>query len=167
MNMSDYKKYIKSINILLLLLVLSSCNYFDVKKTSTEDILQEELQTFNWNEVDDYPSFETCDSSASKADKKQCFANIITDHIANYLADQKFVVSRDVSDTLELKFVISDKGMATITDIKVKQSTLNELPQLKEVLQKCTDSLPKIFPAIKRGQQVNTQFTLPVVISVN
>ncbi|MBT8309295.1 MAG: hypothetical protein HKN96_07485 [Flavobacteriaceae bacterium] len=157
----------KSIYILLLLLVFSSCNYFDVKKTSTEDILQEELQTFNWNEVDDYPSFEACDSSASKVDKKQCFANIVTKHITNHLENQKFVVSNDVSDTLQLTIVITEDGKASIKKIIAKDETLEELPNLTEALYNCTDSLPKIFPAIKRGQQVNTQFTLPVVISVN
>ena len=50
-----------------------SCNYFDAKKVSADDILEEELQTFTWNEVDEYPSFEMCDSLSSKAEKKQCF----------------------------------------------------------------------------------------------
>ena len=52
----------KKISVLLCVLILSSCEYFNVKKTSSEAILKEELQTFNWNEVDAYPSFSDCDS---------------------------------------------------------------------------------------------------------
>ena len=43
----------KRILFVLICLVLSSCNYFDVKKTSSEEILKEELQTFNWKDVDE------------------------------------------------------------------------------------------------------------------
>ena len=153
--------------VALILLLFTSCEYLNVKKTSSEEILKEELQTFNWNELDVYPTFSICDSTITKIEKKQCFETILTSHLSGFLADVNFVVSQDVNDTLELTFVISDLGKASITDIKVKEETLLELPDIKEILQKSIDSLPKIFPALKRGQQVTSQFNLPVVIQVN
>jgi hypothetical protein len=139
----------------------------NVKKTSSEEILKEELQTFNWNELDTYPTFSSCDSVSSKTEKKVCFESVLTNHLSNYLAEQNFVVSNDVEDTLELTFIISEVGKASITDIKIKEETVSELPNIKSILQKSIDSLPQIFPAVKRGQQVTSQFKLPIVISVN
>jgi len=150
-----------------IILLFTSCDYFDVKKTSSEEILKEELQTFNWNEVDVYPTFSACDSSITKEEKKTCFASILTNHVTDYLAKQHFVVDEDLNDTLLIKFTISAKGEAIITDIEINEKTIKELPQIENVLIKSLDSLPQIYPALKRGQQVNSQFTLPVIIEMN
>ncbi len=150
-----------------LLLLFTSCDYFDVKKISSEEILNEELQTFNWNEVDVYPTFSACDSFTTKEEKKACFVNVLNSHVIDYLAIQHFVVSEDINDTLLLKFTISDKGEASMSNIEVAEKTIMQLPQIKNILIKSLDSLPKIYPALKRGQQVTSQFTLPVVISMN
>lgn len=144
-----------------------SCEYFNVKKTSSEAILKEELQTFNWNEVDEYPSFSLCDSSANKQERKQCFETILTTHITNSLQKDTIVVSQDIEDTLLLQLQVSETGILSLVNLKVDSLTNHEIPNIKELLAKGLDSLPKIFPAIKRGQQVKTEFKLPVIIHVN
>ena len=63
----------RQICVFLLIITLASCEYFNVKKTSSEAILKEELQTFNWNDVDEYPTFSICDSLTSKQEKKTMF----------------------------------------------------------------------------------------------
>jgi len=157
----------KYARVTLILLLLTSCEYWNVKKISSEEILEEELQSFNWNELDVYPTFSECDAATTKIEKKQCFEDMLANHLSRFLENEHLVVSQDVNDTLQLAFVISDDGKASITDIEIKEKTLSQLPDVKEILQKSLDSLPQIFPAIKRGQQVNSQFKLPVVISVN
>ena len=42
------------VSVFLVFILLTSCAYFNVKKTSSEAILEEELQSFKWNEVDEY-----------------------------------------------------------------------------------------------------------------
>jgi hypothetical protein len=157
----------KQICVFLSLLTLMSCEYFNVKKTSSEAILKEELQTFNWNEVDEYPSFSLCDSSANKQERKQCFETILTTHITNSLQKDTIVVSEDIEDTLLLQLQVSETGILSLVNLKVDSLTNHEIPNIKELLTKSLDSLPKIFPAIKRGQQVKTEFKLPVIIHVN
>jgi len=149
------------------LLLMLSCDYLNVKKTPSEDILKEELQTFNWKDVDVYPSFSVCDSVTTKLDKKKCFERELTEQLTLHLSDHYFVASQDVRDTLQLTFLISDNGKAIITDIKAKDETLLKLPDLKRILDESTEALSPIFPALKRGQQVTSQFRLPVVISVD
>lgn len=157
----------KQLSCILICLLVTSCNYFDVKKTSPEVILENELLTFNWNEVDEYPMFESCDDSASKEDKKQCFQNTLTDIIAEKLQRDTLVVTQDINDTVYINFEISKEGILSLLTIKADSITLREIPNIKELLHKSVDSLPKIYPAIRRSQQVKTAFTLPVIIKVN
>lgn len=157
----------KHIYVFLSLLMLTSCEYFNVKKTSSEAILKEELQTFNWNEVDEYPSFSVCDSSVTKQERKQCFETFLTTFITNSLQKDTIVVTQDIKDTLLLQLQISETGVLSLVNLKVDSLTNKEIPNIKELLRKSLDSLPEIFPATKRGQQVKTEFKLPIIINVN
>lgn len=147
--------------------MLVSCEYFNAKKTSSEAILKEELQTFNWNDVDEYPTFSICDYSSTKQERKQCFENTLTTYITTYLRKDTIVVTQDIKDTIQLQLQVSGKGLLSLVDIQVDSLTIQEIPNIKELLAQSLDSLPKIFPALKRGQQVKTEFKLPIIIQVN
>jgi len=77
------------------------------------------------------------------------------------------VVTENVEDTVVIKFHISETGNLSVLNIKNKEKTKEQIPNLDSLLLKSLDSLPRIFPAIKRGQQVKTEFTLPIVIQMN
>ncbi len=154
----------KYVSIFFLLFCLSSCEYFDKKKISTEEILQEDLKTFNWNEVDEYPSFNNCSSSATKALRKQCFESTLSNHIVAFLVDKRIIVTQNVNDTIRIKFNVSEKGELAVQDIESGDVLKTQIPDLNKFLIESLDNLPEISPAIKRGQQVKTQFTLPVII---
>ncbi|RAJ18153.1 hypothetical protein [Olleya aquimaris] len=157
----------KQIAVLLVFFLLVSCQYFDVKKTTPEAILSEELKTFNWNEVDNYPSFEVCDSLQSKMESKQCFETTLANHISKILQTETIIVSQDINDTIMLSFLISEKGELNINSIKMDSITSQEIPNIETLITDSLNTLPKIFPAIKRGQQVKTQFKLPIILQVN
>ncbi len=148
-------------------LVLTSCNYFEKKKVYTEDILEEELQTFNWNDVDEYPTFASCDTTLGKEKKRLCFENTLLNILNTNLSRQNIVVSNDVNDTIVLKMTIDNHGNFNIDDLKISEFTKAQIPEIDSLLIHSFDSLPKIHPAIKRSQQVTTQFSLPVVVSIN
>ncbi|WP_298237731.1 hypothetical protein [uncultured Algibacter sp.] len=152
--------------IFIFFLSLVSCEYFNVKKTSSEAILKEELQTFNWNEVDAYPSFSACDSILTKLAGKLCFERILRMHIMTSLLKETIIVTQDINDTLSLEFIVSETGDLALMHVKVDSLTSAEIPNILDLLNKSLDSLPKIFPATKRGQQVKTEFKLPIIINV-
>jgi len=153
--------------LFLTVILFNSCEYFNVKKTSSEVILKEELQSFKWNEVDEYPTFSICKNSSSKFETKQCFEKTITDAITTQLSTESIIVTQDIEDTIYIKFQISDKGEISVLEIKTNSITSQEIPNIEDLLESGLDSLPKIFPAIKRSQKVKTEFTLPIVINVN
>jgi hypothetical protein len=157
----------RQICVFLIVVLLTSCNYFDVKKTSSEAILNEELQTFNWNEVDVYPSFALCDSLESILENKACFSKTLTLHILNHLQKDSIVVNHNINDTINLQIQVSESGDLKLLNTKIDSLTITEIPNIKCLISNSLEDLPKIFPAIKRGQHVKTEFKLPIIIQVN
>ena len=157
----------KQIAVFLLFFIVVSCQYFDVKKTTSDAIYQEELKTFNWNEVDNYPSFLACESLQVKQDIKHCFETTLANHISESLQNETIIVNQDVNDTIMLSFLISEKGELQINSIEIDSLTTHEIPNLEVSITESLNTLPKIFPAVKRGQQVKTQFKLPIILKVD
>lgn len=151
----------------ILILALTSCEYFNAKKTSSEAILKEELQIFNWKDVDEYPTFSVCNSVKTKNEKTACFTEVLTTHILEFLQNKTIIVTREVSDTINLKLQVSETGILSLLDVEADSLIVKEIPNIKALIYSSLDSLPKVFPAIKRGQQVKTEFDLPVVIFAN
>jgi len=147
-------------------IIVISCNYFEKKKVYAKDILEEELQTFNWNDVDEYPTFDLCDTTSGKENKRKCFENTLTQILNEHLSRQNIIVTEDVSDTIILKITIDNQGQFTVNEIRSSELTKTQIPKIDSLLIRGFDSLPKIYPAIKRSQQVTTQFSLPVVVSI-
>lgn len=153
--------------LLVFLILLTSCDYFQSKKVSTEQLLEEEIQAINWNDVDDYPTFADCEGATTNQEKKVCFENYLHNLLASHLGNQKIIVTDDVSDTVVLKIHIDKKGKFSIKNIDMDSMTQAQIPQLDSILRHSFDSLPKIYPAIKRSQQVATEFSLPVIVNIN
>lgn len=148
-------------------ILLTSCDYFQSKKVSSEQLLEEEMQAINWNDVDDYPSFAGCEGLSTNVEKKACFEKYLHDMLVSRLSYQTIVVTEDVSDTVILKIHIDKTGQFSIRNIAMDSMTKAQIPELDSILRHSFDSLPKIYPAIKRSQQVATEFSLPVIVNIN
>lgn len=151
----------------LLFFVFTSCNYFDKKKVDADELLSQELKTVNWNEVSEYPAFDSCVAVSSKQERKVCFESTLTTIISDRLSQQDIIVTEEVNDTIIIEFLISETGILEIHDIKVSNEVVTQIPEITELLQKSVDSLPQIHPATKRGNEVRTQFELPIILKVN
>ena len=154
----------KRLILVLTILFFVSCDYFDKKKIDTKTIVNDELKSINWNDVDEYPTFSICDSTNNK---KECFQNVLRDRLNAKLSNQNIVVTEDVNDTILLRIYIDSEGVFSIKSIECSDITKAQIPQLDSLLRHSFDSLPKIFPAIKRSQQVATEFSLPVIVNIN
>jgi len=127
----------------------------------------EELKTFNWNEVDRYPSFENCENSIYFQDNKNCFEQTITAHISEYFGTQNIIVSQTVSDTILIDLLVTNRGELQVFKIQTDDLTRKQIPAFDSILKRSLHGLPKLFPAIKRSQQVQTAFQLPIIFRVD
>lgn len=150
-----------------ILLLLISCDGFETKKLQKEAVISEQLDTFNWNEVDQYPSFQICEKLDAKEDKKACFETEITNKFFETLNNDSLVVNENFRDTIYLDLLISELGNLSITKRNIKAKTRILIPKIDTLLDKSIQEMPKIYPAIKRVQQVRTKFTLPILIEVD
>jgi hypothetical protein len=157
----------KYIFLFVIIITFFSCDKVVKKKVYSSDILLEELKSFNWNEVDVYPSFSNCDQEISKEAKKVCFQNTLSEFIFKSISKEKIVVTQSINDTVFIDFQISEIGNLSVLKIKYSDLIKEEIPRLDNLIYRTLDLLPTIFPATKRGQQVKTQFKLPIVIKVN
>jgi len=157
----------KRLSLVFCVVIMTSCNYFESKKITTQEILNDELQTFNWNDVDEYPTFASCDTTSGKVNKKICFESTLRSILNSKLSNQHIIVTEDINDTIKMKITISKTGVFTVDAIEIKELTQQQIPQLDSLLLHSFDTLPKIYPAIKRSQQVATQFNFPVVVNIN
>jgi hypothetical protein len=48
-----------------------------------------------------------------------------------------------------------------------KPETKTEIPNIDSLLINSLKTIPKIYPAIKRGQQVTTSFEFPIVVRID
>lgn len=143
-----------------------SCQEWNPKKVSSEEIYSEERKRINWREVDEYPVFEDCQTYTDKEAAKCCFEKKVAEYIYTSFGKQEFEVTETLNDTLLLYLAISETGNPQIDSLVADSLVKSQIPNLEELLQQSVDSLPKIYPASKRGIPVETVFKLPILISV-
>ncbi|MCL6219500.1 hypothetical protein [Zunongwangia pacifica] len=147
-----------------LALILISCN-FETKKISSEEVLEQESKSLNWKEVDEYPAFEECQQETELIAARNCFETAVAKNIYAYLEQQQPVVSKSIDDTIYIYLEVTKTGKPEIDSISAIDSTVtNQLPKIENWLRESIDSLPKIYPASKRGIPVSTAFKMPIVI---
>jgi hypothetical protein len=149
----------------ILFLIFFSCDFTSNKELVVEDLVSNDLKTFNWNDVDTYPRFQNCDTIINKESNFDCFVNTITSNLQSNLINNSVVVNSSLSDTLIINFSVTNKGDIVLSELS-NESVISELNVLIDSIFKHTVSdLPKLYPAIKRGQPVKTKFILPILIS--
>tara|TARA_R100000306_G_C4264782_1_gene87111 strand:- start:6 stop:485 length:480 start_codon:yes stop_codon:yes gene_type:complete len=158
---------IKRFHLVFILLLATSCQFFETEKVSSEDIYKEEIGAIDWKEVDRYPSFSNCENILEKPEQKDCFINTINSHLYKSISHEDMVAVREVYDTVKVNFEVSSSGQLSILEIKMDSLLQKEFPDLEMWILQSIDSLKPVGPAYKRGIPVTTQFTLPVIIKTN
>jgi hypothetical protein len=153
-----------SLAILLLLVVTSSCQFFETEKISTETFYEEELKTINWNDVDQYPVFASCEAIPEKSEQKECFSRVLIGSLSKAAWNNGGGMDRDIRDTIWLKIDVSETAELTVRDIQIDSIILQRYPLMKQALLDRIDSVKLIAPAYKRGIPVRTEFSLPIVV---
>lgn len=145
--------------------LLNSCQYIKKQVPSEKELLKKELQTINWNEVDEFPSIANCDSLQNKTQKKQCFFEYLTQLIQEKLSIDTVSVLYPELDTINVKVTVLANSTIQF-ETQLNDSLSYNAAKIDSILQIRLVGFPKINPAIKRGIPVKTQFILPVILKV-
>ena len=150
----------------LLLLMFSSCQYFEKQVPSEKELLQKELKSINWKEVDEYPSLVDCESVTDKKQQQQCFFERLTQLIQEKLSVDTLAALYPELDTIEVKVTVFPNATLQFEPQFPKDSVAYDTIKIDSILRARLVGFPKVNPAIKRGIPVKTQFILPVILKV-
>lgn len=156
---------IRKILLLLfsILFLLVSYWYLEKKIPSRQDLLQKELKNINWNEVDEFPSVDSCNTIDNKEDCQRCFFNYLIQIIREKLNVDTLSLIYPHMDTIRLKVTV-------FPDSKIQFDSQDfgyqNQSKIDSILSNRLPDFPEIHPAIKRGIPVKTQFVLPIVLPV-
>ncbi len=147
---------------LSLIFLLTSCDLFLPSENKTMQLAERELQTINWNEVDQLPLFESCDELADKTKQRACFQNTLLKHFANTLAEFEFVLSSEIEEPVYVDFIINKEGSIRVLDIQKNGLIQDQIPEFDGIISRSLKNIPKLEPALKRGIPVDTRFRIPI-----
>ncbi|HLA55158.1 MAG TPA: hypothetical protein VK623_03595 [Flavobacterium sp.] len=157
----------KIIPILFLsLLIFNSCQYFDKSVPSKDELLQKELKTIDWNQVDEFPSVSDCEKIQDKATQRTCFFEYLTQQIQSRLDIDTLSVLYPQFDTIEVRVTVFADSTLKFEPQFPKDSVAYDTVKIDSILHARLIDFPKVNPAIKRGIPVKSQFILPVILKM-
>ncbi|MFH6972215.1 hypothetical protein DR871_005620 [Flavobacterium petrolei] len=156
----------KQYYLFLIFIFFNSCQYFDKQIPSEKELLQKELKSINWKEVDEYPSVVDCEKIDNKAQRQQCFFEVLTQLIQEKLSVDTLSVLYPELDTIEVKVTVFPNATMQFEPQFSKDSVAYDKIKIDSILKARLVDFPKINPAIKRGIPVKTQFIIPVILKV-
>lgn len=142
-----------------------SCEYFGNNRVSKEAIVKEELESIDWNTVDGYPSFSSCEN-LSEVEAKHCFENTLTSFFYEALSNHPIKVSKSINDTVFVELLIDSDGTIKFLQAIKSDLVMEQIPDFDTIIQRSMESVPKAFPANKRATPVATKFKLPILLVV-
>lgn len=151
---------------ILFVLLFASCQYID-RVPSKEQLLQEELKSINWDEVDALPSVAGCDTITDLAVQKNCFFEYLSREVQTRLDPQSLAVFYPERDTIEVKVTVYPDSKLTFQPQFAKDSIAYDTAKIDSILRTRLADFPKINPAVKRGIPVKSEFILPVILKGN
>ena len=135
------------------------------KKISVDEFVEDEMKSFNWSEVDQFPIFESCLVINNIDEKNKCFVNTISDSLTSNFMNNNLILNKTLVDTVHIKFRVDKRGVINLDEMKIGENILSYKEIINQSFTSTISNLPKLYPAIKRGQEVDVIFNLPILLS--
>jgi len=155
----------KALFFLPVLLMATSCQFFDSKVPSEEELLQKRLKEINWDEVSTYPSISICEGILDREQKRECFFSSMAHLIQQKLNNDTIATLYPETDTIMVKVTIYPNATLKIEPQAAKDSVAYDKMSIDSILSAKLSDFPKVEPAQKEGIPVTTQFFLPVILN--
>ncbi|EAR16045.1 hypothetical protein [Robiginitalea biformata] len=146
---------------------LSACNLFESREQRTQKLVDAEIQTINFNEVDQFPLFDDCQETEDKTVQRRCFEETLLMHLSMTLQNFEFRSQASLKDTLHIDFKVDAQGVISITSVEQHPAIVEANPEFERIVTGSLRSLPRLQPALKRGIPVATRFRLPLVLQTD
>ena len=156
----------KQLSVILMLMLLGSCQYFERPVPDEEALLQKRLKEINWNEVSSYPSVAECDAILDKEEKKECFFSVMSRLVQEKLDIDTIAILYPEADTIAVKVTVFADATLKFEPQVPQDSISYDKVKVDSIINARLVDFPKIEPAQKEGVPVTSQFILPVILDV-
>ncbi len=147
------------------LLILCSCEWLATPESKTQQLVEDELRGIDWNDVDQYPLFGSCDETASKTDQRQCFESTLMQNLGMRLQDFNFTSETDLQSVVYIDFLVEATGEIQVVEMQNDSALQSQIPEFREIIIRSLRNMPRPAPALKRGIPVRSRFRLPLEIT--
>ncbi len=147
---------------LTLVFIFESCTFFETKKVDENLLFEEELKALNLEEVDVYPSFETCSTNETTYENKECLQKVLTTYLVNQLQGHPKEISSFYKQELFFHFTVHSNADFVLDSVVSPTNASTDFVSLIAKLNMA--QLPTLIPAQKRGIPVTISFSVPVVV---
>lgn len=145
--------------------LLLSCDWLATPESKTQKLVEDELRSINWNDVDQYPLFDGCDETAPKTEQRLCFENTLLQNLAMNMGDFNLTSEKDIQTVIHIDFLVDKSGEIQVVQMENDSVLQEQLPEFREVIIRGLRSMPKPAPALKRGVPVRSRFRLPLELT--
>ncbi len=152
--------------LFFIVVATTSCQFFDKKVQSEDELLQKELKKIDWKKVDAFPTIDACEVISDETQRRQCFFEYLTQTIQEKLNIDTLAVLYPEIDTIAVKVTVFPDATIKFEPQFPKDSLAYDSVKIDSILHSRLIDFPKINPAIKRGVPVKTQFVLPVILKM-
>ena len=159
-----YTMLLRIFSLFLVLLTCTSCDFFKLKKPLQ---LQELDTSIDFSSVDASPTFENCVDFIDKTAKSNCFRITISTRLSKSLASYGFEVLHPIEEQIQVVLLIDAQGKITVKRIVSSDAVRASIQKLDSFIVLSVANLPTLFPALKRGIPVATQYQIPIEIRLN
>ena len=90
---------------------------FESHDKKTQELIEQEMRSIDWNTVDNYPLFETCDETLPKSEQQECFQERLLTHFSSTLKEFEFILNEDVNSVVFVDFTIDQKLLLPVNDV--------------------------------------------------
>ena len=139
----------------------TSCDFFQKKEFVNATAID---TVIDFNSVDVFPLFPTCDSIPSQEKQKICSQIKLSEQIYASLSTQEIISTDKLNDTILIKLNIDNSGKVSLSSLIANGHINQKIPNLDSLIESGIKKLPLLKPAIKRGMPVTTEFTLPIIV---
>ncbi len=146
--------------------LFTNCDFISPKGSSLQNFASVDL-IIDFSTVDVYPMFKECKDSEINQNQLQCFEKEIIKKLKQAISKNELEIGNRFSDTVYVDLLVDQQGKISIKKYRSTFAIKREIPMFDSIFRRSVDQLPlMVQPAVKRGIPVNSQFSLPVIISV-
>lgn len=144
---------------------MNSCGWITSKEEKTWELVNKEMQQIDWTDVDNYPLFENCDETLTKASQRACFEKELLLNCAKILNQYEFVLDANIDTRVYVDFLVDENGKVTVLNIQKDDQIDDKMPEFNQIISQGLEDLPPVAPALKRGIPVKAKFRIPIVLN--